>query len=78
MHGNIETNDKAPQIERAVHGKLSGRANMKTPPHIRLKDQSEGKDQALESLAAWQDLQKEKELEMQLQKLDAELAALKK
>ena len=75
----IEQNDNnLPQIERAIRGKKSGRANMVVPPHIRFKDQSEGKDQALESLAAWQDLQKEKELEMQLQKLDAELATFKK
>ena len=74
----IEKNDNnLPQVERAIQGKKSGRSNMIVPPHIRLKDQSEGKDQALESLAAWQDLQREKALEMQLQKLDAELAAFK-
>jgi hypothetical protein len=75
----IESNDNdLPMIERAIQGKKSGRANMVVPPHIRLKDQSEGKDQALESLKAWQDLQREKELEKELERLDAELAALKK
>jgi hypothetical protein len=74
----IEQNDNnLPQIERAVQGKKSGRSNMVVPPHIRLKDQSEGKDQALESLAAWR-LEREKELEKELQKLDAELATFKK
>jgi len=75
----IEQNDNnLPMIERAVQGKKSGRANMVVPPHIRLKDQSEGKDQALESLKAWQDSQREKELEERLKELDEELEALKK
>jgi len=66
----IETNDNAPQIERAVQGKLSNRNTMKVPAHIRLKDQGEGKNQAAESLAAWKDLQREKELEARLKELD--------
>jgi len=76
---SIEQNDNdLPMIERAIQGKKSGRANMVVPPHIRLKDQSEGKDQALESLKAWQDSQREKELEERLKELDEELEALKK
>jgi hypothetical protein len=75
----IEQNDNnLPMIERAVQGKKSGRANMVVPPHIRLKDQSEGKDPALESLEAWKDSQREKELEKELERLDTELAAFKK
>lgn len=75
----IEQNDNdLPMIERAVQGKLSGRKSMIVPPHIRLKDQGEGKNPALESLAAWQDSQLEKELEKELERLDAELATFKK
>ena len=75
----IEQNDNnLPQIERAIRGKKSGRANMVVPPHIRFKDQSEGKDQALESLKAWKDSQREKQLEKELERLDIELATFKK
>jgi len=75
----IEQNDNnLPMVERAVKGKKSGRSNMVVPPHIRLKeDQSDGKDQALESLAAWR-LEREKELEKELERLDADLATFKK
>ncbi len=74
----IEQNDNAPQIERAVIGKLSGRTSMKVPPHIRLKDQGTGKDQAAESLKAWQDAQRERELEKRLEELDAQILTFKK
>jgi hypothetical protein len=73
----IEQNDNnLPQIERAIQGKKSGRTNMIVPPHIRLAAVVE-ENQAAASLAAWR-LEREKELEMQLQKLDAELATFKK
>jgi hypothetical protein len=72
----IESNDSAQPIERTVKGKLSGRASMVVPPNIRLATVEE--NQAAASLKAWQEGQRERELEKELERLDAELAAFKK